>query len=261
MRDRVHARADDTLRRWLSAPPCDQSLQGKVALLTGASSGLGRAFALALAAAGAKVFLVARREEKLREVVQEIAEAGGEAAYHVVDVRVVPALYDLVDVLLSRYKRLDILINNAGLGFRSPLLETRRSEIAEMLETNLAAAIYLTQASLHALLKSAPSDIVNISSIAGLEGFAEGTVYCAAKAGLVGFTRALAAELKPANIRVTAICPGSVETDFFERFRPTLERPADAADRGHRAGAAVRADLAAQRPARRDRAAAPGGLS
>jgi NAD(P)-dependent dehydrogenase (short-subunit alcohol dehydrogenase family) len=203
----------------------DQSLQGKVALLTGASSGLGKGFALALAAAGARVFLVARREEKLREVVQEIAAAGGEAAYHVVDLRSVPALYDLVDVLLSRYKRLDILVNNAGLGFRSPLLETRRSEIAEMLETNLSSAIYMTQASLHALLKSAPSDIVNISSVGGLEGFAEGTVYCAAKAGLVGFTRALAAELKPANIRVTAICPGSVETDFFDRFRPTLDRP------------------------------------
>jgi NAD(P)-dependent dehydrogenase (short-subunit alcohol dehydrogenase family) len=203
----------------------DQSLHGKVALLTGASSGLGKGFALALAAAGAKVFLVARREEKLREVVQEITQAGGEAAYHVVDLRSVPALYDLVDVLLSRYKRLDILVNNAGLGFRSPLLETRRSEIAEMLETNLSSAIYMTQASLHALLKSSPSDIVNISSVGGLEGFAEGTVYCAAKAGLVGFTRALAAELKPANIRVTAICPGSVETDFFDRFRPTLDRP------------------------------------
>jgi 3-oxoacyl-[acyl-carrier protein] reductase len=203
----------------------EQSLHGKVALVTGASSGLGRAFAVALAGAGAKVFLAARREEKLREVVHEIARQGGEAAYHVVDVRVVPALYDLVDVLLSRYKRLDILVNNAGLGYRSPLLETRRSEITEMLETNLNAAIYLTQACLNALLKSAPSDIVNISSIAGLEGFAEGTVYCAAKAGLVGFTRALAHELKPANIRVTALCPGSVETEFFERFRPTLERP------------------------------------
>jgi len=201
----------------------NQPLHGKVALVTGASSGLGREFALALADAGAKVFLAARREEKLREVVQEIAGRGGEAAYHVVDVRVVPALYDLVDVLLSRFKRLDVLVNNAGLGYRSPLLETRRSEIAEMLETNLNAAIYLTQACLHALLKAAPSDIVNVSSIAGLEGFAEGTVYCATKAGLVGFTRALAHELKPANIRVTALCPGSIETGFFERFRPTLE--------------------------------------
>jgi len=200
-----------------------QSLEGKVALITGASSGLGRAFALALGAAGAKLFLVARREEKLREVVEEVARAGGEAAYHVVDVRVVPSLYDLVDVLLARYKKLDVLINNAGLGYRAPLLETRRSEIMEMLETDLHAAIFLCQAALNALLKSAPSDIVNVSSIAGLEGFAEGTVYCAAKSGLVGFTRALAAELKPANIRVTAICPGSTDTEFFERFRPTVD--------------------------------------
>jgi NADP-dependent 3-hydroxy acid dehydrogenase YdfG len=203
----------------------DQSLKGKIALLTGASSGLGRAFAVALARAGASVFLIARREDKLREVVREVTGFGGEAAYHVVDVRSVPALYDLVDVVLSRYRRLDILINNAGLGFRSPLLETKRSEISGMLETNLNAAIYLTQAAMNALLRSAPSDIVNISSIAGLEGFAEGTVYCAAKAGLVGFSRALTAELKPANIRVTAICPGAVDTEFFDRFRPTLDRP------------------------------------
>jgi short-subunit dehydrogenase len=203
----------------------EQSLKGKVALLTGASSGLGRAFALALARTGVKVFLVARREEKLREIVREIADAGGEAAYHVVDVRVVPALYDLVDVVLARHRRIDILINNAGVGYRAPLLETKRSEIGEMLETDLNAAIYLTQAALNALLRSVPSDVVNIASIAGLEGFAEGTVYCAAKSGLVGFSRALAAELKPANIRVTAICPGSIDTEFFDHYHPALERP------------------------------------
>lgn len=200
-----------------------QSLEGKVALITGASSGLGRGFALALARAGAKVFLVARREEKLRDVVEEIAAVGGEAAYHVADVRVTPALFDLVDVLLARFRRLDILVNGAGLGYRAPLLELKRSEILEMLETDLHAAIFLCQAALNALLKSAPSDIVNISSIAGLEGFAEGTVYCAAKAGLVGFTRALAEELKPANVRATAICAGSIDTSFFDRFRPTID--------------------------------------
>src|SRR6478672_4537774 len=123
----------------------EQSLQGKVALLTGASSGLGRAFAVALSRAGVKVFLAARREEKLREVVREITEAGGEAAYHVVDVRVVPSLYDLVDVLLARFKRLDVLINNAGLGYRSPLLELKRTEILDMLETDLHAPILLCQ--------------------------------------------------------------------------------------------------------------------
>lgn len=200
----------------------EQSLSGKVALVTGASSGLGRAFALALAERGVRVFLVARREAKLHEVVEEIGRAGGDAAYHVTDVRIVPALYDLVDVLLARYKKLDILINNAGIGYRAPLSEMTRSQVAETIETDLNAAIYLTQAALTALLRTAPSDIVNVSSIAGLEGFAEGTVYCAAKAGLVGFSRALAQELKPAGIRVTTICPGSIDTEFFERFRPTL---------------------------------------
>lgn len=198
-----------------------RSLEGRVALVTGASSGLGRGFALALAAAGAKVFLVARREDALHEVVEEIAKTGGEAAYHVADVRVTPSLYDSIDVLLSRFKRLDVLVNNAGVGYRAPLLELKRAEIAEMLETDLHAPIYLCQAALPALLKSAPADIVNVSSIAGLEGFAEGTGYCAAKSGLVGFTRALAQELKPANVRVTAICPGSIDTPFFESFRPT----------------------------------------
>ncbi len=202
-----------------------QSLRDKVALITGASSGLGHAFSLALAKSGAKVFLVARREEKLRGLVNEITGAGGDAAYHVTDVRSVPALYDLVDVALARYKKLNILVNNAGLGYRAPLPDIKRAEIAEMIETDLNAPIYLTQAALPALRRSAPSDIVNMSSIAGLEGFAEGTVYCAAKAGLVGFSRALAQELKPDNVRVTTICAGSIDTEFFDRFRPTLDRP------------------------------------
>src|SRR6266851_1569871 len=202
-----------------------QSLKDKAALVTGASSGMGRAFSLALAKAGVKVLLVARREEHLREAVQEITRAGGDAAYHVADVRSVPALYDLVDVLLARYKKLDILINGAGLGYRAPLPELKRAEIAEMIETDLAAPIYLTQAALPALERSAPSDIVLVSSIAGLESYPEGTVYCAVKAGLVAFGRALAAELKPAGIRVTTLCPGSVDTEFFDRFRPSTERP------------------------------------
>ena len=201
------------------------SFSRKVALITGASSGVGRALAGALARAGASVFLVARREEKLREAVAEITQAGGEAAYHVTDVRMIPALYDLVDVLLARYKKLHILINNAGLGSRAPLADLKRSDIAEMIETDLAAPIYLTQAALDALRRNAPSDVVNMASIAGLLGFPEGTGYCAAKHGLVGFSRALAEELKPDNVRVTTICAGSIDTEFFDRFRPTIDRP------------------------------------
>jgi len=202
----------------------EQSLDGKVALITGASSGIGRAFALALARSGVSVFLVARREERLREVISEIGRSGGEGAYHVADVRNLPGLYDLVDVLLSRYKKLDILVNNAGLGYRAPLEDLKRSEIAEMIETNLSAPIHLTQAALPALVRSAPSDIVFMSSFAGLQGYGEGTVYCAVKHGVVGFARALAEELKPQSVRATAFCAGSIDTEFFDRFRPTTER-------------------------------------
>jgi NAD(P)-dependent dehydrogenase (short-subunit alcohol dehydrogenase family) len=202
----------------------EQSLEGKVALVTGASSGMGRAFSQALARAGASVLLVARREERLHEAVEEITRAGGQAAYHVVDLQIVPALYDLVDVALARFKRLDVLVNNAGLGYKAPLSALTRGQIAEMIETDLNAAIYLTQAALPALTRSAPSDVVNIASFAGLEAFPGGTVYCAAKAGLVAFSRALAQELKPQGIRVTAICAGSVDTPFYDTFPPRLER-------------------------------------
>lgn len=201
-----------------------QSLEGRVVLVTGASSGQGHAFALGLARRGAKVFAVARREDRLRDLVARIGEAGGDAAYHVTDVRSVPAVYDLVDVVLARYRHIDILINAAGVGYRAPLADMKRVQIAETLETDLAGAIYLTQAALPSLIKSAPSDIVNVASIAGLEGFPEGSVYCAAKHGLVGFTRALAAEVKPEGVRVTALCSGSVDTEFFDRFRPTTEK-------------------------------------
>ena len=202
----------------------EHQLKGRVAIVTGASSGLGRAFSLALAKAGASLLLVARRAEKLHDAVDEIARAGGDAAYHVADVRIVPALYDLVDVALARFRKLDILVNNAGLGYRAPLSELKRAEIAEMIETDLNAAIYLTQAALPALVRNAPSEIVNVASNAGLESFAEGTVYCAAKAGLVAFSRALALELKPQGIRVTTLCASSIDTAFFDTFRPTTDR-------------------------------------
>lgn len=199
-------------------------LKDRVALVTGASSGLGRAFAVALAKAGAAVLLVARREEKLHAAVSEIEAAGGEAAYHVADVRSAPALYDLVDVALARYRMLHILVNNAGTGWAGPLAEMHREQIRELIETDLLAAIHLTQAALPALVKNAPSDIVNVASIEGLQGFADRSISCAVEHGLVGFTRALAEELKPAGVRVTAICAGAVDTEYHDRLRPTPDR-------------------------------------
>lgn len=212
-------------------------LKDRVALVTGASAGLGRAFAVALAKMGAAVLLVARREEKLREAVSEITDAGGVAAYHVVDVRIAPALYDLVDVVLARYRTLHILVNNAGVGWRAPLPDLPRDQIREMIETDLAAPIHLTQAALPALVKNAPSDIVNVASIAGREA-SQGSVYGAVQHGVVGFSRALAEEVGPAGVRVTSICLGPVGTRFHGGADPGLDR-----DRMLQAEDAVRALL------------------
>jgi len=154
-------------------------LSGKTALLTGASSGLGRALALELALRGVNVFLVARREPELRSAAEEIRAAGGQAEFYACDLRSVPTVFDLVDIALSRLKRLDILVNNAGVGFQAPLLGTKRSQIAEAVETNLCAPIYLTQAALPALLRAVPSEIVNVAALTGLHASAEATVFCA----------------------------------------------------------------------------------
>jgi len=193
-------------------------LSGKTALVTGASSGFGRALALELGRRGVGVFLVARREAELRQAAEEIRAAGGQADFHTCDLRCLPAVFDLVDVVLSRLKKLDILVNNAGTGFQAPLLGTKRSEISEAVEINLCAPMFLTQAALPALLRAAPSDIVNVASLSGLRPSAEATVFCATKFGLVGFSRALALELEPAGVRVTTFCPGFMDTPLLDRF-------------------------------------------
>ena len=193
-------------------------LSGKTALITGGASGIGREFAKALAGKGVAVFLVSRNDEALRRQAEEIRADGGQADYHACDLNLLPSLYDLIDIVLARFKKLDILVNNAGVGARGPLLGTERELIQEAIDLNLRAPIYLTQAALPALLRSAPSEIVNVASVYGLHAAAEATVYCATKFGLVGFSRALSLELRPAGIRVTTLCPGSVDTRQFERF-------------------------------------------
>ena len=193
-------------------------LSGKTALVTGGASGIGRESAKALARKGVAVFLVSRNDEALRRQAEEIRADGGQAEFFACDLNVLPSLYDLIDIVLSRFKKLDILVNNAGVGARGPLLGTERELIQEAIDLNLRAPIYLTQAALPALLRSAPSEIVNVASVYGLHAAAEATVYCATKFGLVGFSRALSLELRAAGIRVTTLCPGSVDTRQFERF-------------------------------------------
>jgi NAD(P)-dependent dehydrogenase (short-subunit alcohol dehydrogenase family) len=169
--------------------------------------------AKALAGKGAALFLVAREEEALKQGTEELRAEGAHAEFYPCDLTEPAPLYDLIDIALSRFKKLDILVNIGGEDFRAPLLGTERPAVEAALDSSLRGPISMTQAALPALLKSAPSEIVNIATILGRHAAAEFTISCAASFGLVGFSRALALELEPAGIRVTTVCPGPLASD------------------------------------------------
>ena len=220
----IHFREPRSKRRGCMT---EQSLQRKSRARDRGSSGLGRDSRSRSRGAGAKVFLAARREEKLREVVRgDHARPAARPRTTSWTCASCPRSTTSSTCCSSRFRRLDILVNNAGLGYpfaaaRDAALRDRRDARDQPRRGDLPDAGEPARAPEERARRTSSTS----PRSRGLEGFAEGTVYCAAKAGLVGFTRALAHELKPANIRVTAICPGSVETEFFERFRPTLDRP------------------------------------
>lgn len=196
----------------------EKPLKAKCALVTGASSRSGLAIARTLAREGASVFLVSSEETALREAATEIRDTGGTANYHACDVTQVPALYDMLDVYLATFHRLDILVNCCSIGFHAPLMGTRRADIGTAIDLNLKVPILLTQAALPALLKSAPSDIVNVGLLSAKQTAAEATIECGTHAGLLGFSRSLALELEPANIRVTMLCLAPTGPPYFERY-------------------------------------------
>jgi 3-oxoacyl-[acyl-carrier protein] reductase len=196
-------------------------LEGRIAVVTGGASGLGRAIAEALASRGTAVYLVSRRADALSEAAEAIRAAGGRAAYGTADLTEPSAPSRVVAGALEAFGKIDILVNDAGVGVAGPLLGNEPAEIARAVDLNLRAPILLTRAALPELLKSVPSEIVNVASVSGLYPSAESTVYCATKFGFVGFSRALSLELRPAGIRVTTLCPGSVDTPVFEALDPT----------------------------------------
>jgi 3-oxoacyl-[acyl-carrier protein] reductase len=190
-------------------------LEGKVAIVTGASRGIGRATALALARAGARVVISARSRETLAEGEAEIREAGGEAIVHAGDLRDEAAVSGLVASTLRAFGRLDVLVNNAGLGHFREAAELSTEEWDEMFDLNVRSVFLLTRECLPALRKAGDSAIVNVVSLAGKHAFATGAGYAATKHALLGFTRCLLLEERDHGVRVVAICPGSVATDFF----------------------------------------------
>jgi len=189
-----------------------ESLQGHVALVTGASQGIGRACAVALAKAGATVALAARNEEKLKEVVAQITAEGGKAAAFPLDVASEDAIRSTVKEISSQLGKIDILVNNAGITRDTLLLRMKRADWDDVLSTNLSAPFLLIQAVLSGMLKLRWGRIINITSIVGEMGAPGQANYASSKAGLIGLTLSVAREVASRNITVNAVAPGYIAT-------------------------------------------------
>lgn len=188
------------------------SLHGRVALVTGASQGIGRACALALSSAGASVALAARNEAKLSEVAAEIAAAGGTAYAFPLDVADEVSIKACAKAVIAQFGKLEILVNNAGITRDGLALRMKRADWDEVLATNLTGAFLLSQAAISPMLKARWGRIINITSVVGQVGQAGQANYAASKAGLIGLTKSLARELAGRAITVNAVAPGYIET-------------------------------------------------
>ena len=191
-------------------------LTNHVALVTGASQGIGRACAVALAEAGAAVALAARNEDKLREVAQEIAGKGGQAEVFRVDMASEDDIKSAVKGAAAKFGKLDILVNNAGITRDTLSMRMKRADWDDVLATNLTGAHLAAQAAISGMLKQRWGRIINITSIFGQMGQAGQVNYAASKAGLIGLTMALAREVASRNITVNAVAPGWVDTAMTE---------------------------------------------
>jgi 3-oxoacyl-[acyl-carrier protein] reductase len=188
------------------------TLSGRVALVTGASQGIGRACALKLAQSGATLALAARSQDKLQDLVGEIAAAGGTATAFTMDVGVEEQIKSTFKAVLAQFGKIDILVNNAGITRDQLVMRMKRADWDSVLNTNLTSAYLCTQQAISSMLKQRWGRIVNIASIFGQMGQAGQANYAASKAGLIGLTMAIARELGSRNITCNAVAPGLIET-------------------------------------------------
>ena len=189
-------------------------LSGKTALITGASAGIGWASAMALTGEGANLVVTARRQERLTELEAAVQSAGGKAVSLLGDATEEDIARQAVDLAVQTFGSLDILINNVGIGNYKNLVETSAEEYDEMMDTNMRSTFLFTRYAVPAMIKQRSGTILMISSMAGVYGFGGEAVYCATKFAQVGFAQSLDKELRPHGIRVGAICPGGVKTEF-----------------------------------------------
>jgi 3-oxoacyl-[acyl-carrier protein] reductase len=207
-------------------------LFNKAAVITGASRGIGRAIALRLGRMGASVAICARKRADIEHTAATLREEGIRALPIVADVTVAGDIERLVERTSAEFGEIEILVNNAGIGLFGPFYERSESDWDAVLDTNLKAVFLASRAVAARMIRSGGGHIINISSLASKSAFSGGAIYCASKWGLMGLTACMAEDLRAHGVRVSVICPGSVNTEFSPhsgRTSATLLEPEDVA--------------------------------
>ena len=198
------------------------SLASRIALVTGASRGIGKAIAIALGKAGASVACLARNEQKLQETAGEITAAGGKATTHACDVVDAAAVQKVVDEVVAAGGRLDIVVNNAGITKDTLLPIMGDDDWDQVIATNLRSVFLFSRAAAKVMMRQRSGRIINISSVSGIMGNPGQSNYSASKAGVIGFTQTVAKELAKRKVTVNAICPGFIATDMADALGPAI---------------------------------------
>lgn len=193
------------------------SLQNKVVIITGASRGIGRAIALLFAQQGARVVLAARNKKELEKVARQISLLSGQSLAIPCDVTQENQVRNLIKKTLQIYRRIDILINNAGLGIHKPIIEFTSQNWDTTIDTNLKGPFLCTREVLPVMIKQKGGQIINIGSLAGKNPIANLAAYCASKFGLIGFSESVGLEVRNHNIKLNLLLPGTVDTSFGKR--------------------------------------------
>jgi 3-oxoacyl-[acyl-carrier protein] reductase len=210
-----------------------KELDGKVALITGASRGIGFAIAQSLGHMGAKLSLCARDSVRLETAASELKSEGITALCTPADVTHPDQIAALVQRTEQSLGPIEILVNNAGIGYFAPVQDAQEAKWDPVLDTNLKSVFLAVKAVAPGMMQRRNGHIINIASLAGKNAFAGGSIYCASKWGLVGMTQCMAEDLRPFGIRVSAVCPGSVATDFSPHTGKDTSKMLQAEDVAH----------------------------